>query len=149
MKKKFLFVIISTMLLVSISIYSFAMGNIANDVRNFVGGTENVIENAGNTVAGGIRNGFNTVENGTENVVTDVKDGMQNTGNTVVGATTDNNNNGYTATRTSGETKIAGMTTNTWSWLIMGITAAAIIILVWSYIKQKNKNDIYIDSDEL
>lgn len=149
MKKKFLFVIISTMLLVSISIYSFAMGNIANDVRNFVGGTENVIENAGNTVAGGVKNGFNTVENGTENVVTDVKDGMHNTGNTVVGATTNNNNNGYTATRTSGEAKIAGMTTNTWSWLIMGITAAAIILLVWSYIKQKNKNDIYIDSDEL
>ena len=149
MKKKFLFLIISTMLLVSISIYSFAMGNIANDVRNFVGATENVIENAGNTVAGGVKNGFNTVENGKENVVLDVKDGMHNTGNTVVGATTNNNNNGYTATRTSGEAKIAGMTTNTWSWLIMGITAAAIILLVWSYIKQKNKNDIYIDSDEL
>ena len=149
MKKKVLFSIALFILFVSISIYSFAMGNIANDVRNFVGGTENVVENAGNTVTGGVRNGFNTLENGTKNVTTDIKDGMQNTENKVVGTTTDNNNNGYTATRTTGEAKIAGMTTNTWSWIIMGITAAAIIVLVWSYIKQKNKNDIYIDSDDV
>ena len=146
MKKKFLFVIVLTMLLISISISSFAMGNVVNNVRNFVGGTENAIENAGNTVTGDIRNGFNTLENGTENVMTDMKDGMQDTENPVVGTTTNNNNNnGYIATRTTGEAKIAGMTTNTWSWIIMGITAAAIIVLVWSYIKQKNKNDIYID----
>ncbi len=43
---------------------------------------------------------------------------------------------------------IAGMSTNMWTWLIIGITAIAIGILVWSYVNQKNKNDIYIDSDE-
>lgn len=149
MKKRILFTLVATILFLSIAISSFAMGNMANDVRNFVGGTENTIENIGNNVAGGIRNGFNTVENGTENVVSDMRSGIQNTGNSVMGTTTNNNNGGYTATRTSNNAEIAGMSTNTWTWIIVGITAAAIVLLVWSYIQQKNKNDIYIDSDEL
>lgn len=149
MKKRFLFTLVATILFLSIAISSFAMGNIANDVRNFVGGTENTIENVGNNVAGGIKNGFNTVEHGAENVASDMKSGAQKAGNSVMGMTTNNNNGGYTATRTSGNAAIAGMSTNTWTWIIVGITAAAIVTLVWSYIKQKNKNDIYIDSDEL
>lgn len=150
MKKRFLFTLVATILFLSIAISSFAMGNMANDVRNFVGGAENTIENVGNNVAGGIRSGFNTVENGTENVVSDMRSGMQNTGNSVIGMTTgDDNNGGYTATRTSNDAQLAGMSTNTWTWIIVGITAAAIVLLVWSYIKQKNRNDIYIDSDEL
>ena len=155
MKKKIISILVIAFLLFSISISSFAMGNVANGVRNVVGGTENVIENAGNTVAGGVRNGFNTIGHGTENVINDVRGGVRDTGNTVAGMTTTNNNNGnnnngYQATRTAtGDVKIAGMTTNAWSWLIVGITAAAIVILVWSYVKQKNRNDIYIDSDEL
>lgn len=150
MKKRFLFTLVATFLFLSIAVSSFAMGNIANDVRNFVGGTENTIENVGNNVANGIRNGFNTMENGTENVVSDMRSGMHNTENSVMGMTTgDNNNGGYTATRTSSDAQLAGMSTNTWTWIIVGITAAAIVLLVWSYIRQKNKNDIYIDSDEL
>ena len=153
MKKRFLIISIITILFISIAIPSFAMDNVANGIRNFVGGTENAIENAGNNIANGVKNGLNTVSHGTENVVTDVRDGMQNTGNTMVGMTTTNNNNNndrYTATRTSTEEmRIAGMTTDTWSWIIIGITAAAIGILVWSYIRQKNKNDIYIDSNDL
>lgn len=150
MKKKFLLFFVSMIVFLSVAISSFAMNNMADGVRNMVGGTENMIENAGNNISSGIKSGLNTVEHGTENVVTNVKDGMQDMGNTMVGATMNNNNNNYTATRTSSdEIKIAGMTSNTWSWLIIGITGAAIIILVWSYIKQKNQNDIYIDSDEL
>ena len=150
MKRKFLLSFVLTVLFLSVAITSFAMDNMVNGVRNVVGGTENMIENAGNNISSGIKSGLNTVEHGTENVVTNVKDGMQDMGNTMVGATMNNNNNNYTSTRTSSdEIKIAGMTSNTWSWLIIGITGAAIIILVWSYIKQKNQNDIYIDSDEL
>lgn len=151
MKKRFLLTLIATILFISIAFYSFAMDNVASGVRNAVGGTENVLEDIGNDVTSGIRNGFNTMEHGTENVVTDVKDGMQNGENTMVGMTTDNNNgNGYTATRTSSDqAQIAGMSTNTWTWIIMGITGVAIGILVWSYIKQRNKNDLYIDSDDL
>ena len=150
MKRKFLLVIVATFLFLSVAISSLAMDNVMNGVRNFVGGTENMVENVGNNIAGGVRNGLNTVENGAENVVTDVKDGMRDTGNTVAEMTTDNNNNGYTATRTSADdVRVAGMTTNTWTWIIVGITGAAIGILVWSYIRQRNKNDIYIDSDDL
>ncbi len=154
MKKRFLLTLVVTILFTSIAISSFAMDNVVNGIRNAVGGAENTIENIGSDVAGGIRNGFNTLQNGAENVSDDVRNGMHDaentTGNAVMGTVNNNNNNGYTATRTStDEMKIAGMTTNTWSWIIMGITAAAIVILVWSYIKQKNKNDIYIDSDEL
>ena len=153
MKKRFLIISIITILFISIAIPAFAMDNVANGIRNFVGGTENVLEDAGNNISNGIKNGLNTVSNGTENVMTDVKDGMQDMGNTMAGMrTTDNNSNNsrYTATRTSTEEiRIAGMTTDTWSWIIIGITAAAIGILVWSYIRQKNKNDIYIDSNDL
>ena len=119
MKKRFLLTLIATILFISIAFYSFAMDNVASGVRNAVGGTENVLEDIGN--------------------------------DTMVGMNTDNNNgNGYTATRTSSDqAQIAGMSTNTWTWIIMGITGVAIGILVWSYIKQRNKNDLYIDSDDL
>ena len=155
MRKRFLIISIITILFISIAIPSFAMDNVANGIRNFVGGAENAIENVGNNISNGVKNGLNTVSHGTENVVTDVRGGMQDTGNTMAGMTTTNNNNNndndrYTATRISTEEmRIAGMTTNTWSWIIIGITAAAIGILVWSYIRQKNKNDIYIDSNDL
>lgn len=151
MKKRFLIISVITLLIISIAIPSLAMENVANGIRNFVGGTENTIENVGNNVAGGIKNGLNTIGHGAENVVTDVRDGMGNTQNTMMGTTTGDNNNGrYTATRTSAdEARLAGMTTSTWSWIIVGITIAAIGLLIWAYMRQKNENDIYIDSDEL
>ena len=152
MKKKFLFVFMATLLMLSIAISSFAMNNMADGVRNFVGGTENVIEDAGKGVANGVKSGLNTVGHGTENVVSNVKNGMQNAGNTMAGTVTGNgnNNNGYTATRTSvGNATVAGMSTNTWSWIIIGITVVAIIALIWAYMRQKSNNDIYIDSDKM
>lgn len=151
MIKKALISFILTILFVSLTMSSFAMNTMVDGARNIVGGTENMIENAGNNISNGVKNGLNTVTHGTENVVTDVKDGMQNTGNSMAGMmTSSNNNDGYTAQRTATNgVTVAGMSTNTWSWLIIGITAAAIIILVWSYLKQKNSNDLYIDSDEL
>ena len=33
-----------------------------------------------------------------------------------------------------------GMSSNTWSWLILGIAAIAIIALVWYYSMQLNNN---------
>lgn len=150
MKKSILLFSLIAILLMCISVPVFAMGNVANDVRNFVGGTENMIEDAGNTVSNGVRNGLNTVSGGTQNVMNDMRNGMDNTENSMAaGITTDNNNGGYTATRTTtDDIRVAGMTTNTWSWVIVALTAAAIGILIWSYMKQRNKNDLYIDSDD-
>ena len=151
MRKRILLISIVALLFISIAIPSSAMENVANGIRNFVGGTENVIENAGNNISNGVRNGFNTLGQGTENVVTDVRDGMENAGNTMMGTMTDNNdrNDGYTATRTTtDDVTLAGMSTNTWTWIVVALSIVAIGILIWSYMKQRNKNDIYIDSND-
>lgn len=157
MKKRLAFIAALTILFVSASLSVFAMGDAVNGVRNAVGGAENAVEDVGNGIVGGVRSGLNTLQGGTQNVMSGMKNGAQDAGNTVAGMTgsvtnnnnNDNNNGGYTAARTStDEVRIAGMTTNTWTWIIVGITAAAIIILVWSYVKQRNDNDLYIDSDE-
>ena len=132
MRKRILLISIVALLFISIAIPSFAMENVANGIRNFVGGTENVIENAGNNISNGVRNGFNTLGQGTENVVTDVRDGMENAGNTMMGTMTDNNdrNDGYTATRTTtDDVTLAGMSTNTWTWIVVALSIVAIGIL--------------------
>lgn len=150
MKKKIILSIITMILLLSISMCSFAMGNVTNNIRNFVGGAENKIEDVGNQVTTDVREGFNTVENGTENVVNDVRDGMEDTGNTVAGVVTHNDNDGYTASRTStDQATMGGMMTNTWTWIIVGIVALAIGIGIWTYVRNKNNDDSYIDSDEI
>lgn len=156
MKKKFLLVLLFSILFLSVSVCSFAMDNLANGARNMVDSTKNTLDNIGNGMENGIKSGMNTIKDGTENVVNDVRGGMQDTENTMAGMMTrDNNgnsgnNDGYDVARTSSnEITVAGMSTNTWTWIIVALAATAIIILVWSYIRQKNKNDIYIDSDEL
>ena len=151
MKRKSLIILLFTILFVSIAFSVFAMDNVTGNIRNFVGGTENMVENAGNGIMTGIKDGINTVSNGSKNVVEDVKNGANDAKNTVTGTVTNNNsnNNRYTATRTSADdVTVAGMTGNTWSWIIVAITAAAIILLIWSYFRQKSSNDIYIDSDD-
>lgn len=149
MKSKFLTVIIisTIMLLFSVS-YTFAasFNNAVDGVRNFVGGAENVVENAGNTVAGGIKNGMNTLGNGARNTA----DATKNTVGAMTAGNGGSNNGGYTATRTA--TGDAGMTTgimsNTWTWVIIGITAVGIGVLMWSYFAQNRNVHSYIDSDE-
>ncbi len=85
----------------------------ANNVRNFVGGVED------------------TVENGARDISNISKNMTSKTENTM---TRNNSNTGYTATRTN--TTVMGMSQNTWTWLIMGIAAIAIIAVVWYYSMQ-------------
>lgn len=82
----------------------------ANNVRNFVGSVED------------------TVENGARDISNTSKNMTSKTENTM---TRNNSNTGYTATRTNAT--VMGMSQNTWTWLIMGITAIAIIAVVWYY----------------
>lgn len=103
----------------------------ANGVRNVVGGAENAVENA----AGGLSNTAKNVTEGMENGANNITNDMRNTTNNMT-STTNTNNNGYTATRTSTDTGAAtfmGMNATTWTWLIMGIAAIAIVALVWYY----------------
>ena len=150
MKKKIILSIITMISLLSICIYSFAMDNVTNNIRGFVGGAENIVENMVNDVSGGVKSGLNTVESGTENVVNDVRDGSQDAENTAIGVVTDNNNgNGYTASMTSTDQNgIANMSNNMWTWIIVGIIALAIGLMVWAYVRNKNNNDMYIDPDD-
>ena len=114
---------------------------------------QDAMNNAGNAVEDAVNNTRNAVEGTTEkaeNVMNNVGNAVMDTGNNMEKDTrTSTGNDTYTATRTSTDNiTVAGMTSNTWTWIIVGITIAAIGILIWSYMKQRNKNDLYIDSDD-
>lgn len=142
MKKRFfiisVFSIIISLLMISYTFAANGLNEVTSGIRNMVGGAENVVENAGNTIAGGMKNGMNTLENTTDRA-----------GNTVGGMLTDdNNNNGYTATRTAtGDLGTTGTNYSNWSWIIIGITAVGIGVLIWSYFAQNNRNSSYINSN--
>lgn len=135
-----------------------ATGSATNFVRNAVGGAENVLEDAANGAAGAIKSGTNAIENGGERIGNDVKNGMtdmkdtmmSNNTNSMVGTSrtdgTSGSNNNYTATRTSttGEFNFLGISNKVWTWLIIGLTAIAIISLIVFYMRQnKSTNNIY------
>lgn len=102
----------------------------ANNVRNFVGGVEDTVEN----VALDISNVSKDVTGGTENVMSNNRTSGMNNSNRMTGS---NMGSGYTATRTSTDTtSVAGMSQTAWTWLILGITAIAIIAVVWYYSMQ-------------
>ena len=51
-------------------------------------------------------------------------------------------NGRYNTSRTSTEGTLMGMSSNGWTWLILGIAAIAIIAVVWYYSMQfTNKNN--------
>lgn len=113
----------------------------ANGVRNVVGGAENAVEGAAKGVTNASKNVTGNMENGANKVGND----MTNNADT----RNDNNDNAYTATRTSAETTantFMGMTATAWTWLIMGIAAIAIVALVWYYGMQVNSTH-YDDRD--
>ena len=61
---------------------------------------------------------------------------------------TSTTNNNYTATRTATteDTTFMGMNSTAWTWLILGISAIAIISLVWYYSAQFTSSN-YSDRD--
>jgi len=140
MKKK---LFLSVLCLAIALVFSFSYTLAANDtddnpiegIRDFVGGAENVMEDAANGVAGGVknmtRNAENTMDNATNHKVTE-----NNTNSRVTGTT--NNNSNYTATRTSDTIGFAGVNNTTWMWIIVALSAIGIISLIWTYVKEKN-----------
>lgn len=141
MKRKVLFAIILTSIISLFSFtYTFAANGLVDGIRNTVGGAENAVEGAGSAIGNTIRNGMNTLENGGNQLGKDA----QNTMSTMTGR----NNDNYTATRTSTTTNANnGMSTTAYTWVIIGITAVGIGVLIWSYISQNKKNNDFIDSD--
>lgn len=105
-----------------------AIKNTAEDARNAVGNVEN-----------GIENGVMNVKNAVTGVTGDVENTAQNGVNTVM-----NNADNYTAEKTSANSGIMGMSSTTWTWMILGIVGIVIVGLVWYYGSQyehTNYND--------
>lgn len=140
MKKK-LFI---TAILLTIFTFAFisnvfantGMDNAVNGIRNFVGGAENVMEDAGKGVVNGVKDGANAVGNGARDVANGIDNGM-NRDNRATG-----NNGGYTATRTSADTGATGLFGNVsndvWTWMVLAIVGIIIVALVMYYAKQNN-----------
>ncbi len=115
----------------------------ANGVRNVVGGAENAVEDAAKGVTDGAKNITNNIEN-VGNKAENKASNMTSSDNSRMST-----NNSYTATRTSTGTEantFMGMTATSWTWLIMGIAAIAIIALVWYYSAQMRSSN-YDDRD--
>ena len=116
-----------------------------NNVRNAVGGAEAAIENA----AGGVTNTAKNMTEGIENGANSMVNSMENATNSTKDTNDNMNNDGYVASRTSTDVESAtfmGMTATTWTWLIIGIAAIAIVALVWYYGSQL-KSSRYDDRD--
>lgn len=133
----------------------FANNNIGQDaidgVRNFVGGAKNAMEDAARGVSNTSRDVTGDLENGANNVGNTMMNNGDNNhttkdtnNNTGTDANTNNNNTtttgNYMATRTAtdinDDTTLMGMNATTWTWLIIGIAAIAIVALVWYYSMQ-------------
>lgn len=146
MKKKALF---STLVALCFGlVFSFSSvfatnTNPVDGIRNFVGGAKNMMEDAASGLTNGIRNTTGAMANGMDNTF-GTDDNNTNTNNEVIGfMTTDNNNGGYTATRTATgytEPTLFGINVTTWTWIVMAITAVAIITLIWSYTRENKEN---------
>lgn len=91
-------------------------------MQNVVNGAGTILKDAGEGIKDGARNVGETVNNGARDM------------------TRTDNNDGYTAARTSNNGTIMGMSGTTWTWLVLGIAALAIVALVWYYAMQ-NKNE--------
>ena len=132
----FIFALIFSIFSVS---YTFAAGNFQNDVRNVVGGAENVVEDAGSAIGRTVQSGVNTLGNGARDI-----------GGMAQSSMTTNNNSGYTTTRTATTSTSDDLASSTtmYTWVIIGVTAVGIGVLLWSYFAQNSKNNMYIDSDE-
>ena len=159
--KKIIFSISFIVLAICMStVYSYAATNnsalneMSNNIKNVVGGAENKLEdaakgatdaakNGAENLKNGITNGAEDAKNGAKETGNNVKNGVENAGNTLGNGINDLTNNGeYTATRTAadGGSTNGFMTTETWSWIIIGVVAIAIIALFWYY-ATRTKND--------
>ena len=108
-------------------------------------GAENVVEDAGSAIGRTIQSGVNTLGNGARDMGSMVQNTMTTNNNSGYTA-----NGGYTTTRTATTTSYDDLASSTtkYTWVIIGVTAVGIGVLLWSYFAQNSKNNMYIDSDE-
>lgn len=136
-KKLFIISLVFAICLFSASICS-ATTEMMNDVSNAMQDTGDAIGAGVSGIGNGIENVArdigNGIESGMDNMENTFTGGMDNrNGGTSDSASIGTNNGGYTATRTAATANDTGMSSTTWTWLIMGIAALAIVALVWYY----------------
>lgn len=117
--------------------------NAGDNVRNVVGGVENTIEDSAKDVSNTSKDITADMENGANNVANSVTNDNNNTDNK--NSMIDQGRDGaYTATRTSTDgtaNTFMGMDASTWTWLIIGIAAIAIVAMVWYYAVQTRSSN--------
>ena len=139
MKKFLVSTALLTILVFCFSYVSFAdtIGNNTKHAMNAVGntladtatGAKNAITNTKNAVANGANNAKNTVADTSKNIA----NGAKNVTNSMAATLSNTGNNGYTAEKTATDTTAMGMSTTSWTWIILGIFGAVIVGLVWFY----------------
>lgn len=140
MYKKLL--IVSSIFIIAIFSFSVCFANnglqeVADGVRNVVGGAENAVEDAAKNISNASKNATGKVEEGANNVGNAVMNNV-NHNTTKTGVT----NNNYTATRTATTNNtFMGMNATAWTWFIIGIAAIAIVALVWYYSMQTRSSN--------
>lgn len=149
MRKKILLSIVLLMALIFSINYVFATDNMtqdaANTVTDSINKTQNTMQNAGNAVmdaGNGVMNAANNVINGAAGAINAITEDRNNdtTPNNNNNMGTANNNGNYTATRTAGEGTLLGMNATTWTWIIMGLVGITVAALVWYYSMQTADN---------
>ncbi len=129
---------------------SINLGNTVSETMNKAGRS---MENVKNDVFSGemmkdeekmVENGANHLENGVKDVENKT---MDTTGGIVNNTRTDNRkDNGYNTIKTQTSTELANtrigtMSTTTWMWMVLAISAVIIIAAVWYYATQNNGRD--------
>jgi len=158
-KKVFAIVVTFLMIIFTSSMIFAANTNMGNEWDNSMDKTQNTMHNIGNGVESavdGVMNMGRNVVNGLTNDnmnenpaytndtagITTIPNQNNDTNTGVTGFTTDNGNNddntGYTATRTATNlattnNSLFGLSDTAWTWIIMIITAAVIVSLVYYY----------------
>lgn len=135
LKKSLIIVsIFALMLFISTPVFaSNMMHGAENTLNNIKGGVQNMAQDAGDAMG--------RAKDGISNVASDMKDRAQNMGQDVKRGVTDvTRTDGYTASRTSATGNLGGTTNfNTMLvWVVMAVTGAIIIALVWYYGSQVN-----------
>lgn len=151
MLKKSLIILCVFCMLVLISGSCFAM-NIVNDTKNVLedvgNNVQSMVDDAGNSMES-MKDGISNVMSDMGNEVHETTDNIENdmSNNTVTDAGMTNNDDDYSATRTSASSMTEELTNSgtgsAFVWVVLSIAAIIIVALVWYYGTQtEDKNNL-------
>lgn len=118
-----------------------------NDIKATVKDAENALSNAAGGVAGAAKDVTDKAGKGLQDAGNAVKDGARDAGQEVQNSADKAGQNmrnatSYTAGRTNADAGTMAGNTTFWTWAIVLVAAAAIVALIWYYIKEQRSNEI-------